>query len=345
MHIQHHPHHSKKVASAFFSTPDTASGKFTPRKALPRLALRRLAKNNVSDCLVANNRQLHQSEYDMAKKNTKLVAEKLGISEAEAEGRIVAEILSNSDKQTADATGGKHDYEVRSIIGCQNLNCDGYKNDPQYANNDYNKELIAPNQGAYDAGQGQLGTGKTYDELVTGNIKQDPFGSTIAGVGIIGLGVATGGLPALGLAGTGATIGLGFNGAAQLMIGNSFDWYGFGMAGVTGAVSSGMGFIPALLVNTGGALAGSGMAGSNPNYSMGGAAIGTSIGYPIGSVVQGNLNNVLNPWYRQEWKDIGTGVLMYVPKNSLPAWVGGASSSAIQEGFNSPAQKDVGSKK
>ena len=112
----------------------------------------------------------------------------LGISETKAEGRIVAEILSNSNKQTAKATGGKHDYEIRSIIGCQNLNCDGYKNDPQYANNDYNKELIAPNQGAYDAGQAQLGTGKTYNELVTGHIKQDPLGSTLAGVGMIGVG-------------------------------------------------------------------------------------------------------------------------------------------------------------
>jgi len=104
----------------------------------------------------ANNRQLHQSEYDMVKKKAKLVAQKLGISEAEAEGRIVAELQRNSDQQTADASGGKHDYEIRSLVGCQLLNCDGYKNDPQYANHDYNNQFIAPNQGAYDAGQAQL---------------------------------------------------------------------------------------------------------------------------------------------------------------------------------------------
>ena len=67
MHIQHHTLHSSKVASAFFSTPDTASGKSNPRKAFPRLALRRLVKNTVSDCLVANNRQLHPDEKTLAK--------------------------------------------------------------------------------------------------------------------------------------------------------------------------------------------------------------------------------------------------------------------------------------
>jgi hypothetical protein len=88
------------------------------------------------------NRQLHQSEYDDAKRHAKTVAKELGISERQAEGRIVAEILRNSDKQTAEASGGKHDYEVRSIVGCQNLNCNGYKNDPQYANHDYNIGLV-----------------------------------------------------------------------------------------------------------------------------------------------------------------------------------------------------------
>jgi filamentous hemagglutinin len=129
----------------------------------------------------ANNRQLHQREYDLAKKNAKLVARKIGITEQEAEGRIIAEMQRNSDKQTADATGGKHDYEVRSIIGCQNLNCDGYKTDPYYADHDYNAQHIARNHEGYHAGQTQLGTGQTYNELATNNIKKDPVGATLAG--------------------------------------------------------------------------------------------------------------------------------------------------------------------
>ena len=79
------------------------------------------------------------------------------------------------------------------------------------------------------------------------------------------------------------------------------------MAGVTGGVSTGMGLIPAMFINTGGALAGSGMQGRNPNRPMTGAAIGTLIGYPIGSKIDGSMNNALNPWYRQDWKDVGGG--------------------------------------
>ncbi|MGU7784734.1 hemagglutinin repeat-containing protein, partial [Burkholderia sp. PU8-34] len=122
------------------------------------------------------NRQLHPDEYARAKKDAKIAAEKLGISLAQAEGRIVAEILRNSDKQTAEASGGKHDYEIRSIVGCQNLNCDGYKNDPQYANHDYNSEYIKPNQGAYDLGRQQIETGLSDAELRQKNLAYERIG-------------------------------------------------------------------------------------------------------------------------------------------------------------------------
>lgn len=124
------------------------------------------------------NRQLHPDEYARAKKDAKIVAEKLGVSVQEAEGRIVAEILRNSDEQTAEASGGKHDWEIRSIVGCQNLNCDGYKNDPQYANHNYNSQYIKPNQDAYNAGQQQLGTGLTDAELRNQNIVYERTGKT-----------------------------------------------------------------------------------------------------------------------------------------------------------------------
>ncbi|MDO8312664.1 MAG: hemagglutinin repeat-containing protein [Sideroxyarcus sp.] len=142
----------------------------------------------------ANNRQLHQSEFDKAKKFARQTAQALSkkenrvVTEQEAEGRIVAEMLRNSDKQTADAVGGKdgiHDYNIRSIVGCQHLNCDGYRNDPQYANAEFNVKNVAPNQAAHGAGQAQLGTGQSYRDLVAGNIKQDPVGTGIAAVGMI----------------------------------------------------------------------------------------------------------------------------------------------------------------
>ncbi len=122
------------------------------------------------------NRQLDQSEYDDAKRHAKTVAKELGISAQAAEGRIVAEILRNSDKQTAGASGGKHDWEVRGIVGCQNLNCDGYKSDRNYANHDYNNQHIEPNQASHDLGQSQLGSGLTDAELRHENLTYERVG-------------------------------------------------------------------------------------------------------------------------------------------------------------------------
>jgi filamentous hemagglutinin len=288
------------------------------------------------------NRQLHQSEYDDAKRHAKTVAKELGISEQEAEGRIVAELLRNSDKQTAQASGGRHDYEVRSIVGCQNLNCDGYKNDPQYANHDYNSEYIEPNRASYGFGQRRLGDGQTYNERVTANIKQDPVGSTLAGVGMIGLGVATGGsLAPAGMMGAGALLGLGVNGGVQLMGDQPFDWTSFALSGATGALSTGMKFGPVFLTGVGGALTGSALQGQNPNGAMTGAAVGTVLGYPAGVKIESHLDDVLNPWYRQEWRDVGMGMSTYVPKNSIPSWFGGGGGGAVQEAAGQAVQNKL----
>ncbi|MBU9264373.1 hemagglutinin repeat-containing protein, partial [Burkholderia multivorans] len=288
------------------------------------------------------NRQLHPDEYARAKKDAKIVAEKLGITVEQAEGRIVAEILRNSDKQTAEASGGKHDYEVRSIVGCQNLNCDGYKNDPQYANHDYNSQYIKPNQGAYDLGQQQLGRGQTYNDLVTSNVQKDPIGTTLAGAGMIGLGLMTGGsfAPA-SMMGIGAAVGLMANGGVQLTGNQPFDWTGFALAGATGAASTGMKFVPVFLTGVGGALTGSALQGQNPNAGMAGAAVGTAIGYPLGSAIEGGLNKMLNPWYRQEWQDIGMGISKYLPPSAIPSWVGGFGGGVIQEKAGGMVQNKV----
>lgn len=278
---------------------------------------------------VLYNRQLHPDEYAMAKKDAKIVAQQLGISEQEAEGRIVAEILRNSDRQTSEASGGVHDYEVRGIIGCQNLNCDGYKNDPQYANHEYNSQYIVGNQQAYDAGQSQLGQGHTYNELVTSNIKKDPVGATLAGAGMMGLGLATGGaLASAGMMSIGTAVGLLANGGVQLAGDQPFDWTSFVLAGGTGAVSTGMKFVPVLLIGTGGALTGSALQGQNPNMSMAGAAAGTVTGYVIGGKVESAIGNRVNPWYRAEWVDIGNGVSKYVPPSAIPS-IAGTTAGAI----------------
>ncbi|WP_175912399.1 hypothetical protein [Burkholderia sp. BCC1640] len=208
----------------------------------------------------------------------------------------------------------------------------GDTNDPEYANHTYNSQYIKPNQGAYDLGQQQLARGQTYNDLVTSNMKKDPVGTTLAGGGMIGLGLATGGsLAPVGMMGIGAAVGLMANGGVQLTGNQPFDWTGFALAGATGAASTGMKFVPVFLTGVGGALTGSALQGQNPNGAMVGAAAGTAIGYTIGSKIEGRLNDALNPWYRQEWQSIGMGISKYVPPSVLPSWLGGAVGGVTQE--------------
>lgn len=78
------------------------------------------------------------------------------------------------------------------------------------------------------------------------------------------------------------------------------------MAGVTGALTFGTGFIPGLLINTGGSLAGSAYKGENPNAGMAGAAAGSLAGYVVGGKLEGWLGNKLDPWYKPEWSNLGS---------------------------------------
>jgi filamentous hemagglutinin len=288
-----------------------------------------------------NNRQLHQSEYDFAKKHAKLVGERLGISEDDAEARILAEMRRNSDKRTADATGPVHDWAVRGILGCQNLNCYGFRNDAKYANADYNADLVGNNMESWIGSQAVLGSGVTYNEQVELNIRKDPIGTTIAGTGMVAFGTAAGftaGAVTIGYFGVGAGVGMTANGIVQIVNNEPFDYLSFGMAGLTGAASTGVTLIPALMINAGGALTNAGVAGSNPNGTMIVASAGTVIGYPIGAVAQNYADKMLNPWYREQWKNLGNGVSKYIPPGMLPAWFGGGASSIAQEGAGAVIQ-------
>ncbi|XUT47421.1 hemagglutinin repeat-containing protein [Burkholderia sp. F1] len=190
--------------------------------------------------------------------------------------------------------------------------------------------LHGTNQGAYDRGQQQLGEGQTYNELVTSNIKKDPVGATVAGAGMIGLGIVTaGGIPTLAGMATGGSIGAVVNIGAQYVFNDGkINFNDVVMAGVTGALTFGTGFLPGLLMNTGGALTGSALQGINPNIGMAGAAAGSLLGYGAGGKIEGILNNKFNPWYRPEWVELGLGVSKYVPPSVLPS-VGGTIAGAV----------------
>jgi filamentous hemagglutinin len=248
------------------------------------------------------NRQLHPDEYALAKKNAKLVADKLGISVQEAEGRIIAEILRNSDKQTAEASGGKHDWEIRSIVGCQNLNCDGYKKDPNYANHDYNSQYITQNQGAFDVGQSQLGSGLTDAELRQKNLVYERAGKlATTGVACLVAGPVACKAAASGLA---ATLGLSYLSGKPLTTAETIGGlYGGALGGIYGqALSTWAGGTSSLMQ-------------SSVLFvtKTGTIAAGKQIGVPLGNStglaqpVDPMFDPFTNPWWgiRNTWDQLG----------------------------------------
>jgi filamentous hemagglutinin len=132
----------------------------------------------------------------------------------------------------------------------------------------------------------------------------------------------------------GGTIGAGFNALGQYAANGSINPRDVGMAFTTGALTYGAGFWPSLFVNTGGALSISAIKNDTPNATVGGitgAALGTAIGYPAGTAVQGGLNTVLNPWYRPMWQDTGYTIQRWIGSSPLPGAFGTVGSSALQE--------------
>jgi filamentous hemagglutinin len=279
----------------------------------------------------ANNRQLHQREYDFASKYAKVVADKLGISKEEAEGRIVAEILRNSDRSTADEAGGKHDYEIRGLLGCQNLNCNGYKTDPNYEDRNYNRKYIAANLSTYHSGKKSIYAGQTYNELVTSNVKKDPVGVTAAGVGMLTLGYLSGGVgTSMGIKAFGGAVGAGAN---YMFQSDKKDWIDVGLAAATGFLTTGAGFISSGVTNVAGSIIGSGVKGENPNPGIAGAAVGTVAGYAVGKAIETPLGRVIDPrsWYTSDWIDLGYGVSKWNAPSAVPGMVSGVGSSVSQE--------------
>ena len=115
------------------------------------------------------------------------------VSSDEIEGRIIAEILRNVDKDTHDKNRGVADWNMRSIVGCKSLKCSSKNNDPEYANSQFNNQFIDKNLNSYLNGYDYLPLGLTKNELSEKNIKENPVSIGILGASLIAGGIATGG--------------------------------------------------------------------------------------------------------------------------------------------------------
>ncbi|MES2407738.1 MAG: hypothetical protein V4528_10515 [Pseudomonadota bacterium] len=197
------------------------------------------------------------------------------------------------------ADGGKHDYEVISILGLNNLAGNVATTDPAaYNNPTLNRELIAPNNSAYANSLNFNGTGQTYGQLLTSNIKDNPVSTGIAGVAMVATGAAVAGPAALVARALAGGTGAGVDAVFQKAGNQPVNWFDVGIAGTTAFITGGasnwqQGLTAASLINVGGSLTGSAIKGENPNAGMGGAALGTMIGYPVGKSIEIPMDRVL----------------------------------------------------
>jgi filamentous hemagglutinin len=117
-----------------------------------------------------NNRQLHQDEYDLARRYRRLIAQRLSqlegrtVTEQEAEGRIVRQMQRNVDYQTAFNDGFLIDQNIVSLMGCQALKCNYSQAD--YFDTTVNAQYIPANRAAYNAALMQSQRGVSPQQLL-----------------------------------------------------------------------------------------------------------------------------------------------------------------------------------
>lgn len=247
------------------------------------------------------NRQLHQTEYDLAKQLAarKDIRDKLSkmegydVTEEELLGRIIREINRNVDYETAKVDGGVADWNLRALVGCEILQCsldNGVpvgSQDPNYYNMLYNQALIEPNLDAYAAGLVYSKIGLTADDLKIKNIQENPTSAYLVGTQLMAWGLATSNYEAVTTAQLlmGAAVGGGANAVGQYAFTGDVRLGEVALAATTGGLSFGQSLPTLLLLNEGNAMVTSTAYGDNPNTSLLVTPAAVAVGYGVGSGV------------------------------------------------------------
>ncbi|MBV8390477.1 MAG: hypothetical protein JO080_11805 [Mucilaginibacter sp.] len=125
-----------------------------------------------------NNRQLHQSELDKAKRYGKQFQDFIkrttgeNITEAEAIGRMVRQMERWADYETAKQDGFKVDQQVTSFLGMNSVKV----SEADYYNPNINKNIANANQGLISLGQSQSSTGLTPEQMREQNLAYERLG-------------------------------------------------------------------------------------------------------------------------------------------------------------------------
>ncbi|OKP50299.1 filamentous hemagglutinin [Serratia marcescens] len=137
-------------------------------------------------------------------------------------------------------------------------------------------------------------------------------------------------------------LGAGANAGISYLADGTIDPANAAIAGWVNVFSMGNGLAGTVGWNAAGGAFGNWLDGKDP---LSGAAMsgGTSaIGYGVGKVVQGPLEKVINPnWKNWEWLDVGMGISKPLPLNPTPGIAGNIGSSIGSEGSGAIIQEQL----
>ncbi|WP_241650132.1 hypothetical protein [Rosenbergiella collisarenosi] len=154
--------------------------------------------------------------------------------------------------------------------------------------------------------------------------------------GTVGLGIVPGG------AQIAAGIGGGANTLIQSAVNGEVNYTDVLIASWVGVVTSNTGLLGTVGWNAAGGAMSNYIKGDDP---LTGAVISggaSGIGYGVGKVIQGPLDKVLNPnWKNWEWVDLGMGISKPLPLNPAPGVIGNIFGSGASEVTNEKIGKEI----
>jgi filamentous hemagglutinin len=183
---------------------------------------------------------------------------------------------------------------------------------------------------------------------------QARIGNFALGTVMTATGVGIYGLPSLGMMVTGTTVSGSINAGYQYVTtpDGDINYIDVTFSGITGGLTMGQTLVPSLLINTGGAITGAAINNQSVTSNAGGAALGTLVGYSLGSVVEQTGVSVLRvtdtpSWVPSQWSNFGVTVQdAFIPSisNNTPQISGAITGSTVQEAVSDIVKNNMDGK-
>lgn len=142
-----------------------------------------------------------------------------------------------------------------------------------------------------------------------------------------------------------AVIGGGANTIIQYVVNGEVNYTDALIASWVGAATSNTGLLGTVGWNAAGGATSNYIKGDDPLTGAITSGAASGIGYGAGKVIQGPLDKVINPnWKNWEWVDVGMGISKPLPLNPFPAVAGNIGSSIGSEGSNTLIQEQIKNK-